>query len=100
MDWKKVKSKDELEDINKELLYMLKKLRDANKNQKEFFQNTSHELKTPLVSIQGYAETIKDGILEEDEIQNALDIIIKESKGLSNVITSAKIGRASCRERV
>ena len=40
MDWKKVKSKDELEDINKELLYMLKKLREANKNQKEFFQNT------------------------------------------------------------
>ena len=88
MDWKKVKSKDELEDINKELLYMLKKLRDANKNQKEFFQNTSHELKTPLVSIQGYAEAIKDGILAEDEIQNALDIIIEESQGLSNVITS------------
>lgn len=88
MDWKKVKSKDELEDINKELLYMLKKLRDANKNQKEFFQNTSHELKTPLVSIQGYAEAIKDDILEKDEIQNALDIIIEESKGLSNVITS------------
>ncbi|RKW34461.1 MAG: sensor histidine kinase, partial [Lachnospiraceae bacterium] len=44
--------------------------------------------KTPLVSIQGYAEAIKDGIMEEDEIQNALDIIIEESKGLSNVITS------------
>ncbi|EJP26171.1 GHKL domain protein [Peptostreptococcaceae bacterium AS15] len=88
MDWKKVKSKDELEDINKELLYMLKKLRDANKNQKEFFQNTSHELKTPLMSIQGYAEAIKDGVMEEDEMQNALDIIIEESKGLSNVITS------------
>ena len=88
MDWKKVKSKDELEDINKELLYMFKKLRDANKNQKEFFQNTSHELKTPLVSIQGYAEAIKDGIMEEDDMQNALDIIIEESKSLSNVITS------------
>lgn len=88
MDWKKVKSKDELEDINKELLYMLKKLRDANKNQKEFFQNTSHELKTPLMSIQGYAEAIKDGVMEEDEMQNALDIIIEESKGLSNVINS------------
>lgn len=88
MDWKKVKSKDELEDINKELLYMLKKLRDANKNQKEFFQNTSHELKTPLMSIQGYAEAIKDGVMEEDEVQNALDIIIEESKCLSNVITS------------
>lgn len=88
MDWKKVKSKDELEDINKELLYMLKKLREANKNQKEFFQNTSHELKTPLMSIQGYAEAIKDGVMEEDEVQNALDIIIEESKGLSNVITS------------
>ena len=88
MDWKKVKSKDELEDINKELLYMLKKLREANKNQKEVFQNTSHELKTPLMSIQGYAEAIKDGVMEEDEVQNALDIIIEESKGLSNVITS------------
>lgn len=88
MDWKKVKSNDELEDINKELYYMLTKLRESNKNQKEFFQNTSHELKTPLMSIQGYAEAIKDGVMEEDEMKDALDIIIEESKGLSNVITS------------
>lgn len=88
MPWRQVKSSDELEGINEELHYMMNKLREANKTQKEFFQNTSHELKTPLMSIQGYAEAVRDGVMEGDEAEQALDIIIEESKGLSNVITS------------
>ena len=87
-DWKKVDTDDELEYINEELYTMTIKLQEANKHQKEFFQNTSHELKTPLMSIQGYAEAIKDGVLEDDDMQYALDIIIDESKNLSETITS------------
>ena len=50
-DWKKVDTDDELEYINEELYTMTIKLQEANKHQKEFFQNTSHELK-PHTSIQ------------------------------------------------
>lgn len=86
--WNDVHTSDELEDINRELYVITNKLRDYNQTQKEFFQNTSHELKTPLMSIRGYAEAIKDGILDEEDIENSLDIIIEESTKLSEMITS------------
>lgn len=55
--------------------------------QKQFFQNSSHELKTPLMSIAGYAEGIKDGIFEGESAQKGLDVIINESHRLSKLVT-------------
>lgn len=51
---------------------------------KTFLQNASHELRTPLMSIQGYAEGIKYGVVDEEE--KAVDIIIEESKRLSDLV--------------
>lgn len=53
---------------------------------KRFFQNASHELKTPLMSIQGYAEAIKDGVVEGEEIDHSLSIIINKSKQLKRTV--------------
>jgi two-component system sensor histidine kinase CssS len=46
------------------------------------FQNISHELKTPITTIKMYSEAIQDGIYDEDNIQNATNIIIKETNNL------------------
>ncbi len=86
--WEEIKTKDELSEINKDFLKMVYKLNEYDKKQKEFFQNTSHELKTPLMSIQGYAEAIKDKVMDENMVDEGLDIIIDESKKLRDTVNS------------
>ncbi len=88
ISWEEIKTKDEISEINDDFLMMAKRLKEYDKSQKEFFQNTSHELKTPLMSIQGYAEAIKDGVIDNDSENEALDIIIDESKKLRDTVNS------------
>ena len=49
---------------------------------KEFSSNVSHELKTPLTSISGYAEIIKNGLADSKDIPNFADRIFSESNRL------------------
>lgn len=77
---------DELEDLAGSINRMARDLEDHDLAQKKFLQNASHELKTPLMSIQGYAEGMKDGVLEGEDADRALEIIIKESKRLKESV--------------
>ncbi|MDB8852632.1 sensor histidine kinase [Peptostreptococcus anaerobius] len=53
---------------------------------KEFSANVSHELKTPLTSISGYAEIMKNGIVKEKDINNFADRIHKEASRLIKLV--------------
>ena len=53
---------------------------------KEFSANVSHELKTPLTSISGYAEIIMNGIARPDDIPEFSERIFKEAKRLLALI--------------
>lgn len=77
---------DEIEELATTFEMMSDKIQSYHGQQKVFFQNASHELKTPLMSIQGYAEAIKDGIVEGDEKDESLDIIIAESQRLKKIV--------------
>jgi len=70
---------DEIQDLDESLVVMADDILGNDRRRKAFFENTSHELKTPLMSIRGYAEGLKDGVFEVDE---AADIILAESESL------------------
>ncbi len=64
----------------------IEKERALEKMRKEFVAAVSHELKTPISLIEGYAEGIKDGIFEGDDMDYYVDVIIDESKRMGNLV--------------
>jgi hypothetical protein len=54
----------------------------------DFINNFSHEFKTPIVSIKGFAELLREGGLTPEENDEYLDIIIRESSRLSSMATN------------
>ncbi len=81
-----IKTGDEIEELDQRFRDMVRRLRHFDAQQIRFLQNTSHELKTPLMSIQGYAEAIKDGVVEGAEAEESLDIIIDQCKRLKKTV--------------
>lgn len=81
-----VRSDDELSQLAAAFNQMSDQLKSYDESRQRFFQNASHELKTPLMSINGYAEAIRDGVFTGPELDNAIDIIHKESVRLRNVV--------------
>ena len=51
--------------------------------QQTFFQNASHELKTPLMAIQGYAEGIQAGVMDTG---SAAEVILAESDRMTELV--------------
>ena len=53
-----------------ELQRDIKKKEEIDEMRKEFLSNVSHELKTPLALISGYAEGLKEVVNDDDESRN------------------------------
>lgn len=68
-----------LEDITKQA--------NLEEEKRDFFQNASHELKSPLTSIIGYQQMICDNIVDsKDQIINYSSKTLKEAKRMNNII--------------
>ena len=64
--------------------FLGKKLEQNDKAQKTFFENTSHELKTPLMAICGYAEEIEMGVITD--YSQAGRMIVSQTERMSKLI--------------
>ena len=55
--------------------------------QKEFVADVSHELKTPITSIMGYADTLLEGEYEKDMQDKFLNVIATEARRMAKLVT-------------
>jgi len=68
-------------------LYDITAIRGLEQMRRDFVANVSHELKTPITSIRGFAETLLDGELEDvDTSREFLEIIYEESLRLQRLV--------------
>lgn len=76
-----------------ELQPLLERIEQSNKAKeavaamrREFSANVSHELKTPLTSISGYAEIMKDGLVRPEDMQHFSEKIYQEASRLITLV--------------
>lgn len=62
-----VHGEDELAGLGRAFNEMSRDLERANETQRRFLESVSHELKTPLTAIHGYAEALREGAVSSDE---------------------------------
>lgn len=85
----------ELRELAQSFNQMTDELAGIEMLRSDFINNFSHEFKTPIVSIMGFAKLLKTKDLSEEEKEEYLDIIISECKRLSdlssNVLNLSKV---------
>ncbi|HCY64260.1 MAG TPA: sensor histidine kinase [Oxalobacteraceae bacterium] len=94
---KPVSSGDEIEVLTATFYRMagqmqaqMRKLEQADAHRREFIANVSHDLRTPLASIQGYLDTLllKEERMSQQERQQYLQIAVRQAKSLSQLISA------------
>ncbi|CQR55713.1 sensor histidine kinase [Paenibacillus riograndensis] len=75
--------RDEIGQLASHFMSMSRELERTNRARQEFVANVSHEIESPLTSIQGFAHALKDGTLPEQQRMEYLSIIDQESRRLS-----------------
>ncbi|WP_051560569.1 sensor histidine kinase [Clostridium beijerinckii] len=89
----KVKGRDELAILGKNINYMAEELMNLKEKEKKIEKNkdrlivsVSHDLRTPLTSIIGYIKLIKENYKVKDDISKYIDIIDNKSNRLEELI--------------
>ena len=83
-------AEESLKKYTEELTKINEELKSLDKMKDEFLSNVSHELKTPLVSIEGFSEVIKNetlGVLNEGQ-KKAIDTVLRNANRLERLIDS------------
>jgi signal transduction histidine kinase len=82
----RLKGNDEITELALALESMSEQILAGEQAQREFLQNASHELKTPLMNIQGYTEALRDGVYSTDQLDYCLDLIGRETQKVRKLV--------------
>lgn len=82
------KCDDEIGQLTQSFNKMAKELKGIEYLRKDFINSVSHEFKTPLASIQGFAKLLKNQPIPTKQSEDYTDIIIQESGRLSKLCTN------------
>ena len=77
---------DEIGALTESFNTMAESLQKSDQLRSEFIANLSHELKTPMTTISGFADGILDGTIPEEEQDKYLQTISSETKRLSRLV--------------
>jgi len=81
------KTISELKSTNAELTQELQKRTEIDEMRKEFLSNVSHELKTPIALIRGYAEGLTDCVNDDEESRNFYcEVIADEAEKMNELV--------------
>ena len=81
------KTISELKTANNELQKDIEKKEQIDEMRKEFLANVSHELKTPIALIQGYAEGLSEGVNDDPDSRNFYcDVIMDEASKMNMMV--------------
>ena len=76
---------DEIGELAHNFNIMVDELNSIEYLRKDFVSNISHELKTPIASIQGFTKLLADDNLSKEEKNEYINIILEETERLSNL---------------
>ena len=90
---------DEIGRLGKTIDWMRKQLIERDQKQQEFLQEASHELKTPIMVIRSYIQSLMDGIIPKDEMDDTLknieDETFKMEKRVRSLLNITKMDHLS-----
>ena len=81
-------NEDEIGNLGMSLNYMARKLNSLEEDQKKYIGNVSHDFRSPLTSIKGYVEAMKDGTIPPEMQGKYLDIVLFETERLTKLTKS------------
>ena len=77
---------DEISTLAEAFNAMANSLEKVETQRSEFIANISHELKTPMTTISGFAEGILDGTIPPEREKESLQIVVSETRRLSRLV--------------
>ena len=83
-----VRGKDEVAELSEAFNQMADSLENLEKMRSSFIANVSHDLRTPMTTIAGFIDSIRDGVIPPEEHDHYLEVVSIEVQRLSRLVAS------------